>query len=247
VEESDGARGWLFLGDAGGEAYSPLCDEHRRLAAQWLGRLHTSAAGRTAAAQLPGRDPDFYHGHLRSAHDLTLRSLSHPALTAHDGTVLAAIVTHCEVVASHWTEMARFCEALPRTLIHGDFAPKNMRVRPATGGFILLAFDWGSAGWGVAAADVVHSEISSSHWSYWASPDLATYCSIVQGSWPHLDIQDIRRLAVIGQIFRCLVCVSLTAQSFATEWVERAAWNMAIYETEIAGAIRAAGWTRGGK
>ena len=44
---------------------------------------------------------------------------------------------------------------MPRTFIHGDFAPKNMRVRAGPGGSTLLCFDWGSAGWGVPAADLV--------------------------------------------------------------------------------------------
>jgi hypothetical protein len=247
VEEPDGAAWWLFLEDAGGEAYSPFCDEHRRLAAHWLGCLHTSAAGSAAAARLPGRGPDFYHGHLRSAHETVLRSLGHPGFTAHDLRALAAIITDCEVVASHWGEVERLCEQVPRTLIHGDFKPKNMRVRATPNGLTLFAFDWGSAGWGVVAPDIVQSEISSGHWSCGASPDLATYCSMVQDWWPRWGVQDIRRLAVIGQIFRCLVCISLSAKSFATEWVEEAARNMAVYEPEMADAIRAAEWTRGGK
>jgi Phosphotransferase enzyme family len=245
VEEPDGAYWWLFVEDADGKMYSPTCHEHRHLAARWLGRLHTSTVDSVAASRLAGRGPDYYHQHLRSAHDLALRSLNHPALTADDVKVLAAIATHCEVVESHWSEIARSCETLPRTLIHGDFAPKNMRIRSTPHGLALLAFDWGSAGWGMVAPDLAQVEPSSGRWDYWASPDLATYSSIVQDRWPHVSFQDIRRLAVIGQIFRCLVCVSLSAPSFATQWIEEAARNMAIYEGEIADAVRAAEWTKG--
>jgi hypothetical protein len=247
VKEPDGAYSWLFLEDAGGEPYSPMSDEHRRLAANWLGGLHASPAARMAAARLPDRGPDFYRGHLHSGHDMLLRHLDHPALTAHDVSVLTSIVRHCEVIASHWSEVERFCDRMPRTFIHGDFAPKNMRIRAAATALTLVAFDWGSAGCGVVAPDLVQSGASSSRWSYWASPDLVAYLSTVRDSWPHLDLHDLRRLAIFGQVFRCLVCVSLSAESFATEWVERAAGNMRIYEAEMADAIRAADWTRGGQ
>ncbi|HET7088603.1 MAG TPA: hypothetical protein VFL17_08135 [Anaerolineae bacterium] len=43
VEENDQFC-WLFLEDAGQEHFSPVIEEHRALAAQWLALMHTSHA-----------------------------------------------------------------------------------------------------------------------------------------------------------------------------------------------------------
>lgn len=243
IEEPEEGCCWLFLEDAGPEEYSPLSQEHRALAGQWLGLLHTSAARLGEAARLPDRGPGYYLEHLRAARDTIRQYLTNPALTADDVTVLNAVVAQCKVVASHWSQVEALCEGMPRTLIHGDFAPKNMRVQSGQIGLNLLPFDWGSAGWGVTAADLVQSGMTShSHWDYWASPDLAAYCRVVRESWPHLDLPHIQSLAIIGKIFRCLVCIRLDAESLTTEWVEKSMRNMRIYQAEMADGIRAAEW-----
>jgi hypothetical protein len=247
VEEPDGGC-WLFLEDAGGEGYSPRRQEHRALAGRWLGLLHTSAAGLAAGAWLPDRGPGYYRGQLRSARAGLLSNLANPALTAEQAALLRAVIRQCEAVDEHWTEVERWCAAVPRTFIHGDFAPKNMRVRARPTGSVLLPFDWGSAGWGVPAADLVQAAPPSDRgtgWDlsgYWASPDLAAYCSAVRESGWRLDVRDVRPLAVIGKVFRCLVCINLDAQSLATDWVVDVARKMRVYEAEMADAVWAAGW-----
>src|SRR5262249_52891917 len=160
--------------------------------------------------------PDYYLDHLHSGRELILRHQGHPALTPGDVAVLAAIVRQCESVADHWGRVRRWCEAMPRTFIHGDFAPKNLRVRP---GSALVPFGWGGAGWGAPAADLVQgSRGTGGDWDYWASPDLAAYCAAARGAWPRLDVTDLRGFATVGKIFRCLTCVALTARSLATPW-----------------------------
>lgn len=253
VEEPDGTGGWLFLEDADEGCYSPLLPAHRDLAGRWLALLHTSAARLAGAARLPDRGPGYYLEHLRSARATILANLDNPALTGEDVAVLAAIVRRCEAVASRWGEVERLCEEAPRTFIHGDFAPKNMRVRARPTGSVLLPFDWGSAGWGVPAADLVQAAPPSDHgtgWglsSYWASPDLAAYWSAVRESGWRLDARDVRPLAVLGKVFRCLVCITLDAQSLATDWVADVAPKMRVYEAEMADAVRAAGWEKPGE
>jgi len=238
VAEEEGKYGWLFLACAGEEEYSPHIEEHRALAAQWLGLIHTSAVGVAAATRLPDRGPGYYLECLRSAHARILRNLTNPVLTTDDLAVLKTVVGQCEVVVSYWSQIEKLCERLPRTLIHGDFAPKNMRVRTGQAPIVLLPFDWGSAGWGVTAADLAKSGMPTT--TYWANPDLAVYYSIVRESWPYLDVQDIQPLAIFGKIFRCLVCIDLDAQSLATEWVEMCMSNMRIYMKDMAEAIQAA-------
>jgi hypothetical protein len=241
VEEPGGAGCWLFLEDAGGEGYSPRSAEHRALAGRWLGLLHAAGARLAAASRQPDRGPDHYLGHLHSARATLLRSLSNPALTGDDVAVLREVVRQCEAVAAHWGQVQRLCAGRPRTFIHGDFAAKNLRVRAGAGGSALVPFDWGSAGRGVPAADLVQSGGGpDTDWDYWASPDLAAYCSAAREAWPHLDPQDLQEVAVLGKVFRCLVCIDLEARSFATEWVERPMRNMKIYRAQLADAVRAA-------
>jgi hypothetical protein len=243
VEEPEEGCGWLFLEDAGEERYSPLLGEHQDLAGQWLALLHTSAARLAAAAGLPDRGPDYYLGHLRSARETILANRTNPALGAEDVAVLAAVVRQGEAAASRWGEVERWCERMPRTFIHGDFAPKNMRVRAGPAGSELLPFDWGSAGWGVPAADLAQAALPpdrATGWdlsAYWASPDLAVYCSAVRECGWRLDVQDVRPLAAIGKIFRCLVCINLDAQSLATDWVADAVRKMRVYRAEMADAL----------
>jgi aminoglycoside phosphotransferase (APT) family kinase protein len=243
VEEPGGEGCWLFLEEAGGEGYSPRSAEHRALAGRWLGLLHASGARVAATLRQPDRGPDHYLGQLHSAHATLLRHRTNPALTGGDVAVLGEVVRQCEAVAAHWGQVQRLCAGMPCTFIHGDFAPKNVRVRSGPGGPALVPFDWGSAGWGVPAADLVQAgSAPDTDWDYWASPDLAAYCSAAREAWPHLDLQDLRGAAVLGKVFRCLVCINLDARSFATEWVERAMRNMKIYRAQLTDAIRAAGW-----
>ena len=121
-----------------------------------------------------------------------------------------------------------------------------MRVRRGARGPEVVAFDWGSAGWGSVAADLVQwSPGTATPWGYWANPDLAAYAAAVRGRRPELDAARLDRLATVGKLLRCLVCVALSAQSFATPWVERAARNMRIYAAEMADALEHAGWRHG--
>jgi hypothetical protein len=244
VEEPDGGCCWLFLEDAGGESYSPRSAAHRALAGQWLGLLHTAALGVAAARRQPDRDPDCYLGYLHAGRATVLRHLTNPALTREDREELKAVVRQCEVVAAHWGLVQGLCAEMPRTFIHGDFAPKNIRVRADQAVPALVPFDWGSAGWGVPAADLVQSgNAPDTDWDYWASPDLGAYRSAVRGAWPHLNVQDLQEFAVLGKVFRCLICIALDAQRLASEWVEKPVQNMRVYGAQVAEAVRAAGWS----
>ena len=82
---------------------------------------------------------------------------------------------------------------------------------------------------GSCGADLAQSGVESNgYWNYWANPDLAAYCSVARESWPRFDIQNVKQLAIIGKIFRSLICINLEAPSFAMEWVENAARHEAL-------------------
>jgi hypothetical protein len=243
VADPSGATCWLFVDDAGGEPYSPRSGAHRRLAAWWLGAVHTSAAEVAAARSLPEHDPSYYRRELQSARITLAANVSNPALDAGQLGLLHAVVRQCDVIDAHWTELEEWCAAVPPTFGHGDFAPKNMRVRHGPDGPRLLPFDWGSAGWGSPAADLVQrGTTTGDDWDYWAHPDLSAYTAAVRQSWPRLRSSDVRLLSVAGKLFRTLVCVRLEAPSFALDWVENAARAMSMYRAALADGIRSAGW-----
>jgi len=228
VEDANGDYCWLFLEDAGEEAYSAHVAEHRTLSAQWLGLVHTSATPVTAPACLPDKGPKHYLNRLQSARDTILRQLVNHALQAHNLAPLEAIVYQYDVLESHWDQVAEFCDGIPQTLVHGDFAARNLRVRRSQDGMELLTFDWGEAGWGVPATDV-------------RAEDVAAYWSVVRKYWPWLNVQAIQRLAIVGKIFRSLDAIywELFSFKYAYPWLKR---SMSIYQSSLAEAIRAAGF-----
>jgi hypothetical protein len=239
VGEPDSAFGWLFLEDAGKQKYSPYLEEHRALAAQWLGRLHTSAAHVAAADRLPDRGPGHYLAHLHSGRDKLLRGITNPEIKAGDLVVLENILAQFEILESCWSQVERFCEGLPRTIVHGDFTGKNLRVRAGPAGIAFLPFDWEMAGWGVPAADLAQSaQLRTGGFS--ANPDIVTYWSVVRDHWPSLDLPTIQRLANCGKAFRCLAAVNWKAQRLAYEEAEWVVREMRIYQAELSDAIQAA-------
>jgi Phosphotransferase enzyme family len=241
VGEPDNKFCWLFLEDAGEETYSPYIEEHRALAAQWLGLMHTSAAHVAAAGHLSGRGPGHYLEHLQSGRAKILRSLANRALKVDDLVVLESIVSQCEILESYWSQVERFCEGLPQTLVHGDFTGKNLRVRTGRAGITLLAFDWEMAGWGIPAADLAQSaQLRTGGFS--ANPSILTYWSAVQDHWPSLDLPTIQRLANCGKAFRCLAAINWKAERLMEEGADWVLSEMRIYQAELSDAIRAAPW-----
>ena len=229
VKEPNSEYCWLFLEDAGGEIYSPHIREHRAAAAKWLGLMHVSAAQVTAASSLPDRSPAHYAGHLERAQDTILQSLNKLTLDKDDLTVLDSIVSLLIIVQARWQEVERLCDRIPRTLVHCDFVPKNVRIRNGSNRAVLLPLDWESAGWGVPADDIQELEVP-------------LYGSVVRDAWPDVDLEDVQQLADLGKVFRCLAAISWDSSRLKHEWVERAMWRMRSYEPKLSALVEAADW-----
>lgn len=227
VEEANGVFCWLFLEDAGEEAYSAHLAEHRALSAQWLGLVHTSTAQVAAPAGLPDKGPKHYLKRLQTVRDALLRYLTNHALQADDLAPLQTIVGQCDVLESYWDQVEEVCEKIPQTLVHGDFVVKNLRIRSSPAGMALLPFDWGEAGWGVPAIDLM-------------DVDVAAYWPVVHAHWPWLSVQAIQQLAIVGKIFRCLDAIYWELGGFKYEWSKRPISCMRIYASRLADAIQAA-------
>jgi hypothetical protein len=240
VEEADGKFCWVFLEDAGKIRYSPRVKKHRQLAGHWLGLLHTSAARLAAAAQLPERGPDHYLEHLRSARDKFGEIFGSPFLSAADRKVLTRVIARLDGLEENWGRVQRFCDTIPRTLVHGDLQVRNMRIRTGPEETVLFAVDWETAGWGVPAADLVQCAGRS------LSPDLGTYRSVVRLTWPELDAQALDRLANFGKIFRSLAALHWESQTIIhainhrkREWVKNPMYRVIVYQGWLAKALRA--------
>jgi hypothetical protein len=225
---------WLFLEDSGNQKYSNNLEEHRAMAGRWLGTMHSSAARRAAPARLPEREPRYYLERLRFSRETICQSLANPFLHPNDRLALEAYLKLYGVVESHWAEVVRLCDPMPRTLVHGDLSAKNARFRASQAGNSLLIFDWDGAGWGVPAVDLAQFMAES------LSPDLAAYSSAMQPDWP--DAASLVRMAELGRIFWLIVATDWESQRLAGAWLEGPMRNLRIYQAAMADAIRAAGW-----
>lgn len=228
LEETNGKFCWLFLEDAGEQEYSKLNGEHRELTAQWLGLMHTSATHVAAPAFLPSKGPNHYLERLQTARDGILENLANLTLQADQLAPLETTLRQFDLLESHWDQVEALCNWIPQTLVHGDFVAKNIRFRSSQAGMALLPFDWGEAGWGTPAVDIMQVDATS----YWSK---------VRGHWPWLDVHVIQRLAVVGKIFRCIDAVYWELPSFQYEWLKKPYYNMRIYVSRLADAIQAAG------
>ena len=231
---------WLFLEDVGREKFSPLIEEHRVLAARWLGLMHTAAAPVATTACLPDRGPDHYLEHLRSGRRTILRNLANPALTTDDVAVLKAIVSQCDALEAGWNQLQKFCQSMPSTLVHGDFRRKNLFVRTDQAGTALFPIDWETAGWGVPAADLAPSRgcYPSQH------VDLTTYWDTVREYWPRLDMSALEQLVNAGRVFRRLAAINWASLDLAYERPARSMACMRIFQAELSEMMQADQWRR---
>ena len=252
LRHSDSVR----LEDAAGEVFSYSLKEHGRLAARWLGEMHVSAARVLEVSRLPDRGPQYYLDHLRSFRRKIQGNLSDPVLNSEDIDVLESMLGQADFLESRWVRVVELCRRYPRTLVHCDFASKNLRVRSSTSGLNLVAFDWEMAGYGIPAPDIAE-------WSdrgfpkrigqRLANSELVNYWEVVRGSWSYLDLPAIEQLAELGSVFRSVLAMSWETESLAISWesgsIGRGWWPLLIdelrgYQTDLAVALQHLGFAR---
>jgi len=212
VDECDGTC-WLFLEDVGRREFSVRHPEHRALATRWLARLHRGAAKLDAGRQLPEGGPPRYLRHLQEGRERIQRNLGNPGMTAADVELLAAVVRTLDRAQSRWDAIARACAVLPDTVVHGDFRPKNVRIREEATGSVLYALDWELAGWGSPVVDLGPARGAV------ATPllDPEVYAYAVRGHGPALDRRAIERLSRLGYLLRRLAAIDWDSLSLHFE------------------------------
>ena len=229
LQEPDGEYCWLFVEDVSREKYDPRRKRHRIAAARWLGVMNVSAADNAVASRLPQRMPDHYLKLLRSARAVMLSNASNPALGPADLATLKRVVHQCDHLEGIWRQLESSCDGMPQSLVHGDFIRKNVGARAEGDQITLLPFDWENAGWGVPAEDISKVDITA----YWIT---------VKEHWPRIGIGTLKRMAVAGEVFRCLVFLGWIAPRLAREEVAQSISDLALCETWLADLIQGARW-----
>jgi hypothetical protein len=246
--QSDDDWGWLFVEDAGGEEYSPQIEEHRLLAARWLGIMHTAAARLAATSELPDRGPYYYLARLQLVHGVIQQVLANVALNTDNRIILESIASQCDLLITHWGQIEQMCNAIPRTVVHGDFAGKNLRVRTSPSGIVLLAFDWEIAGWGLPTVDLATADLAryaGDSAAFSISPEIGVYQSIVSQFWTQLGAHDMRVLANLGIIFRQIDAIKWACEGLVerpAKAMETFLGSFRFYQDKMASAIQAITW-----
>jgi hypothetical protein len=247
VADADAPFHWLFVGDAGGEPYSERDPRHQQLSAGWLAEFHAGAslAFRSAAdAGVPEQGVAWYAEEVRaaaSALDKRRRDARlAPLLPAGGADALHALAGHCATAAAHWGDVERICGSVPATVIHGDLAPRNLRVRDDGGSLELRVFDWEDAAWGPPALDLIHAGPEGA--CDGANPDPAAYLAAVRRRWPGVSGETVRLLGEVGRLFWLLMAVRLDVEALAPEWIDRPIDHLRLYADELPGVLAALGW-----
>ena len=202
-DPADPAHLWLFLEDAGS---AKLMQSDRALAARWLARLHTSAASLPETVSLPERGPAHYFEHLRTARGSAECCVKCVSLSAGERAILDDLRRLLDRVEMRWEALCEPCSALPRTLVHGDVARKNSRLRATPDGPAIVMLDWETAGWGPPAVDLKTCARPAKHlpggWD--GTVPLEAYAAAVAEAWPAVTLRDVQRHARTGTVFRLL-------------------------------------------
>ena len=156
------------------------------------------------------------------------------------------MISQSYLLESYWTRVVELCRRYPRTLVHGDFAYQNLRVRSSASGINLVAFDWEFAGYGIPAPDIAEPcgrgiprrRIDDDL----PEPELTDYWNVVRESWPDLDLPAIKQLAEIGAVFRSVVAISWESECIGRGW-----WpigELRGYQADLAVALQHLGFAQ---
>jgi aminoglycoside phosphotransferase (APT) family kinase protein len=219
--------------------YSPQNNEHRALAARWLAAVHNAGQHLGWETRLPDRGPRYYLQLLQSCRAKVREHFTNAHLPSGGAAVLQTVAEQCDVLEAHWNELEEICYGMPRTLVHGDFVNKNVRVRRSAQGPELLVFDWEFAGWGVPSTDLAQETGRT------ISPDLGVYRSCLDGWRMMEDGGRIQRLAEYGRFFRLVDTMwweSLGLTFGRADCLIEPIVCLKIYAERMTRAFSAAGW-----
>jgi aminoglycoside phosphotransferase (APT) family kinase protein len=224
-----GTDTWTFMEDAGDDQYRGDRPEHVRSMTSWLAAVHREASA-TPATSMPRRTATHYFEHMESARAAISAALDEQVIGVDDRRLLIAFRVLLDRVRVAWDDVVRVCDRGPMTLVHGDLAAKNIRIRPQPGGPRVLVLDWETAGWGWAAPDLASGSVG---WGI----DLDRYRveagRIIDG-WAE---RDLRSYAAIGSVLRYLAAADWAARSLRYLPGKRAAPYLRAYSDPLERAL----------
>lgn len=220
VEDVDEPWAWLFMEDAGGQAWDSTCGEDAAAVGRWLAHLHTSAATSGSLSGFPDHGTGYYLTHLRDTRRQIAEGLSNRTLTTGESRFLEGLIELLGRIESQWPELVGACGRAPETLVHGDLIQKNVMLRRTPGGVRVMVVDWECAGIGSPAADL-------------HAVDVRAYWSVARHAWPDFTKEDARALAGVAALFRNLAAAAWESESLKYTWVKRSLRHLALYDQRL--------------
>lgn len=220
ITDEDGC--WLFLDDVGDACYQPERPSHRRLAGKWLAALHS--APEELRQDVPERGLAYHLEALRSTHAALESTVGHPAVGLGGERTLSLILQDLEAIDTVWPELEAASLPLNDGLVHGDFVPKNVRVMRRSGSETLVAFDWGTSGWGPPGTDL--SEFDGRD----MRDGLAAYLSRIGGTHPGIALADVVRAGAAGFVLRLIRAICWEAENLRYGRTEHALESLPVYD-----------------
>jgi len=201
VDAGDGRTAWLFVKELVGVPYDAEEPLHRDLAAAWLSALHAAAREAPAVADLPDVGPPRYRPMLEDLVRTLAQASLNEELGRSDLEAIEQAASCCHEVSELWPRIERAVRRLPQTLVHGSFSRRNMVVIPTSGQPVLGVFDWGAAGCGVPARDLVKL----------VDPKVAGSVAIYWRKFPDVAPSDQDLLVAVGRLIRAVEHMSWVA------------------------------------
>jgi len=160
VEVPELERYWLFLERVDG----PLLWQRGRLerweqAAGWLAMLHTQYRGKRGNGNAPWRK---YLARY-DEHMLTTWLMRAEEFLRRDGDNSREVWRRFTRLASRYDEVIARVLDLPMSLIHGEFFPSNVILRPGRRGWEICPVDWEMAAIGPGLIDL--AALTAGNWS----------------------------------------------------------------------------------
>jgi ABC-type cobalamin/Fe3+-siderophores transport system ATPase subunit len=231
---SEASMMWLFMQDAGDTTFTA---DQRFILANWLAQLHTIAADSPAvrAAALPDRGPDHYRDRLESTRRKLRAQLVEDTDRGDANAVLARNLELLDQLDSRWATFAALMDVLPPTLVHGDIAPKNVRIEDRCGAPTVYVLDWETAGWGCPAVDLPCLGMRA--FKATAGPVYEAYATAVRRRWPTVDAATIEHARRVGTVMRRISAINWAAQSLGYGWDVRPLRRINAFAESLRGAL----------
>jgi hypothetical protein len=216
---------WLFLDDVGDVRFSPGDEEHVKAVSRWLGTMHGSSIPRVTAVSLPPRTASGYLRHLENARSSIVCALGDSRRNAANRKALVATLGQLETLLPIWPALDAASARMPASLLHGDYRPKNVRLKKTRAGLEVYPIDWETAGVGPAAVDLARVSIEP-------------YMEAIRPYCPGLGLNELRDAQSAGQVIRWLAAIDWVSARLAEGWPEKVLAGVEVCAGELSAAAR---------